>query len=171
MPFVHVSRVFPFIFNFSYIHNHWNGEWFEIFWISIKVTCQEALGFYMFHYFNISIHIIISALFSMISVLCFLFFAGFLKINGPGWGISTIFLPQGAGFLTFFVPMGWGIRPFKKIPQGFAWGRVGSGLELTDTLNKSNLDRPIRIPPSWWVEWNRCLNRLWSSPVFLPVTV
>ena len=57
------------------------------------------------------------------------FFAGFLTIIAPGWGFSTSFLPQGLVFCTFFVPGGWGIRPFKKnSPRGL------SGLELTDTL-------------------------------------
>ena len=32
------------------------------------------------------------------------------------------------------MPEGWGIRPFKKFPWGFAWGGDESGLELTDTL-------------------------------------
>ena len=55
----------------------------------------------------------ISVLFFIISVLrCFVFFTGFLKINTPGVGFSTIFLPRGSG-----------VRPGE-------W----SGLELTDTL-------------------------------------
>ena len=53
----------------------------------IKTTHQEALVFYMFHCFNISKHISISVLFLfIISVSCFVFFAGFLKIIAQGVG-------------------------------------------------------------------------------------
>ena len=38
-----------------------------------------------------------------------------------------ISLPQESGFCTFFMPEGWGIRPFKK-------NSLESGLELIDTL-------------------------------------
>ena len=53
-----------------------------------------------------------------------------------GWGFSTIFLSQGSGFRTVFVPGRVGNLPFQKIPWGFAWGGW-SGLELTDTLRLS----------------------------------
>ena len=38
------------------------------------------------------------------------------------------------GVLNSFCPGGWGIRPSKKLPRGFARGGGWSGLELTDTL-------------------------------------
>ena len=64
-----------------------------------------------------------------------MFFAGFLKIIAPGWGFRMIFLPQGSGFRTFFVP-GVGNSPFQRNSPGVCpGGGVGwSGLELTDTL-------------------------------------
>ena len=72
--------------------------------------------------------------FFIVSISCFVgFFAGFLKIIAPGWGFSTIFLPQGSGFRNFFVPEGWRIRSFKKFHGGLP-GRGWSGLELADTL-------------------------------------
>ena len=40
----------------------------------IQGTYQEALGFYMFHFINISKHISISVLFFKISFSCFVFF-------------------------------------------------------------------------------------------------
>ena len=52
----------------------------------------RSFDFYMFHCFNISKHISISVL----------FFAGFLKIIGPGNGVSHS------------VPRGWGIHPLKN---------------------------------------------------------
>ena len=53
----------------------------------VRATNQEALGVYMFHCFNISKHISMSALFVIIvSVSCFVLFAGFLKIIIPGAG-------------------------------------------------------------------------------------
>ena len=106
-----------------------NGEWFGIFWISIKAIHHKALGFYIFHYFNISKHISVSVLFVQFLYHVLSFLARFLKIIAPGWAFSTIFLPQGSGFHTFFVPEGWGIRPFKKIPRGFARGMVRLGID------------------------------------------
>ena len=56
-----------------------------------------------------------------------------------GWGFSTIFLPQGSGLCTFFVPGGGGDSACQKIPRGFPGG--WSGLELTDTYIKFFLKR------------------------------
>ena len=50
------------------------------------------------------------------------FFAGFLKITAPRVGFWHDFSAPGVGFRTFFVPEGWGIRPLKKFPWGFAQG-------------------------------------------------
>ena len=128
-----------------------NGELFEIFRMSIKATHKEVLDFYMFDCFNISEHISISVLFFIISVSCFVgFFAVFLKIIAQGWGFSTIYLPQGSKFCTFFVLGGGKIALLKKLPGGLPgeW----SGLELTDTLRliwrpdlskQSNLIHPV----------------------------
>ena len=41
----------------------------------------------------------------------------------------------GPGGLNSFLPGGWGIRPPKILPGGFARGGW-SGLELTDTLHR-----------------------------------
>ena len=38
--------------------------------------------------------------------------------------------------------------------------------QLCCQLHKNHCDRPTRILPSRWAEWNSCLNRLWSSPLF-----
>ena len=57
-----------------------------------------------------------------------LFFAEVLKIMAPRVGFSTIFLPQGSGFRTFFV----GNSPFQKDSLGVRPGEW-LGLELTDT--------------------------------------
>ena len=70
---------------------------------------------------------IIAFQFFIISVSCFVgFFGGYLKIIVPGVGFSTIFLPHGSGFRTFFVTGEWGVRPLKKFPgvcrgDGQAW--------------------------------------------------
>ena len=86
---------------------------------------KEALGFYMFHCFNISKHIRISVLFFIISVSYFVgVFAVFLKIIVPGWGFSTIFLPQRSGFRTFFVPR-VGEFAFSKKSLGLCLGGHG----------------------------------------------
>ena len=102
----------------------------------IKATHQEALGFYMFHCFNISNHMIIgiSVLFFIISISCFVgFFAGFLKIKCPASRVlAQFFCPKARGFAFSLCHGGWGILPFKKIPWGLARGEW-SGLELTDT--------------------------------------
>ena len=52
-------------------------------------------------------------------------FAGFLKIIAPGWGFSTIFLPQGSGFRTFLMPGGGEFALSKQFPGGMA--RLGTG--------------------------------------------
>ena len=75
----------------------------------------------MFHCFNISKHISISVLSFIISVSCFVIFAGFLKIIalGGGGGLARFFCPRGQGFALSLCPGGrWGIRPFKKFPGG-----------------------------------------------------
>ena len=98
----------------------------------MKATHQEALVFYMFHCFYISKQYFSTV--SIISVSCFVYFCCFLKIIAPGWGFSTIFLPQGLGFPTFLMPRG-GEFALSKNSVGFALGGGGewSGLELTDT--------------------------------------
>ena len=45
--------------------------------MSIKATHQEAVGFYMFHCFNIFKHISISVLFFLTSVSCLCFLLDF----------------------------------------------------------------------------------------------
>ena len=84
---------------------------------------QEALGFYMYH--NISKPISISVLFFVISVSCFVFFAGFLKIVAPRVGFKHDFCAPGVGFCTVIVPREWGIHPFKKDSPGVCLGRGG----------------------------------------------
>ena len=53
----------------------------------------------------------------------------------PGDGVLARFYRPGV--LSFLFFLGWGIRPSKKLPRGFARGGGGgggwSGLELTDT--------------------------------------
>ena len=109
----------------------------------------------MFHCFNVSKHISISVLFFFCNFcLMILFFCWIFENNCPrGWGFSTIFLSQGSGFRTVFVPRRVGNLPFQKIPWGFAWGGW-SGLELTDTLwlsmtteRTSGFHRPIARRP------------------------
>ena len=68
----------------------------------------------MFHCFNISKYISISVMFFITSVSCFVFFVGFLKIIAPGWGFSTMFLPQRSGFCNFFAGGGMRNLPFQK---------------------------------------------------------
>ena len=92
---------------------------------------QETLGFYMYH--NISKHISILVLFFVISVSCFVFFAGFLKIIAPRVGFKRDFSAPGLGFCTFIVPRGWGIHPYKKDSPGVCLGGGWSDLELADT--------------------------------------
>ena len=93
-------------------------------------------------------------------------FCAFRKQLPQGWGFSTIFLSQGSRFLTFFVPRGWGICPFEKIPLecvcpgGGGW----SGLELTDTLVYMHFEMSLHTPKDivhvydqnflgWWMGW------------------
>ena len=71
---------------------------------------------------NNSKHISILVLFFITSVSCFVFFCWIFESN------STIFLPQGLRFRTFFVPAGWEFALSKNSLGGW------SGLELTDTL-------------------------------------
>ena len=84
----------------------------------------------MFHCFHISKHVSISVLFFIISVSCFVFFAGFLKIIAPGVGFWHDFSAPVVGVSHFLCARGVGNSPFQKIPRGFARG--WSGLELTD---------------------------------------
>ena len=50
-----------------------------------------------------------------------------------------IFLPQGLGFRTLFVPEGWGFALSKKNSPRVCLGGW-SGLELTDTLSLLSID-------------------------------
>ena len=85
----------------------------------------RSFGLYMFHCFNISKPISISVLFFIISILCVVFFAGFLKILAPV--LSRFFCPRGSGFRTFFESGGEEFALSKNSPGGW------SGLELSDT--------------------------------------
>ena len=74
-------------------------------------------------------------MFFMISVLCFVVFAEFLKKNGPRGGVlARFFCPRGRDFALF--GPGDGEFAHSKNSPGFCPGvGVGwSGLELTDTL-------------------------------------
>ena len=99
-----------------------------------KIHPPTSFGLFMFHCFNISKHISISALFYIISVLSFVFFLldCFKIIQSRGLGFSTIFLSQVSGFRTFLC---LGVRnpSFQNdSPRELLGG--WSGLELTDTL-------------------------------------
>ena len=111
-----------------------NEEWFELFWISIKAAHQEALGFYIFHCFNIPKHISISGLFFLISVSCVVgFFCWIFENNSPAGGALALFLcPRGKGLALSLYPGGGEFALSKKFPGG--WSGGWSGLELTDTL-------------------------------------
>ena len=85
----------------------------------------------MFHCFNISKHISISVLFFKISVSCFVFFAGFLKIIVRGGVLARFFCPRG------------GELALSKNSPGVCPG-VWSGSELTATLSK------LQAKPSIW---------------------
>ena len=86
----------------------------------------------MFHYFNISKHISISVLFFLFSILCFVFFGGFLKIIATGVGFSHDFSATGVGVLHFLCARRVENSPFHKKSPGVCPGGW-SGLELTDT--------------------------------------
>ena len=105
--------------------------------MSIKATHQEALGFCMFHCFNISKHISISVLFFLISVSCFVgFFAGFLKVIAPRVGLYHYFSAPGVGVLHFSCARGGGISPFQKNPPKVSPGgmvRLGTDRYITRT--------------------------------------
>ena len=91
--------------------------------IYIKAIHQEALGFYMFHCFNISKHISVSVLFFAIPFSCFVFLCWIFENNCPGGGVSArFFCPRGRGF-AFPLCLGGGkFRPFKTIPRGLPGG-------------------------------------------------
>ena len=73
----------------------------------------------MSHCFNISKHIYLAFVFHNFYLMFCGFFAGFLKRITRGWDFSTILLPQGLEFRTFFVPGGEGGNlPFQKNPGG-----------------------------------------------------
>ena len=93
---------------------------------------KKLCAFIHFHPFKFSKHVSISALFFIISVMCFVVFAEFLKNN---WGFSRIFLPQGRSFALYLGPMGGEFAHSKKFPWVLPGGGGGgwSGLELTDT--------------------------------------
>ena len=94
-----------------------NGEWFEIFWISIKAIHQEALCFYLYH--NISKHISISVLFFIISVW---FLAGFLKISALGGRVLAQF------FALSLCPGGGKFALSKNFPGDLPGGWVWLGI-------------------------------------------
>ena len=48
----------------------------------------------------------------------------------PGVGFWLVFIGLGVGVLKSFLPGGWGIRPSKRLPEGFARGMVRLGIDL-----------------------------------------
>ena len=86
--------------------------------MSIKATHQEAVGFYMFHCFNISKHISFSVLFFTIFISCFVFLCWIFENNCPKGGVlARFFLPQRSGFALALCP-GVGNSPFQKNSPG-----------------------------------------------------
>ena len=78
----------------------------------------------MFHYFNISKYISISALFHNFSLMFCGFFAGFLKIIAPEVGFSTIFPLQGPEFGALSLCPGSGeFALSKNSTNSQAWNR------------------------------------------------
>ena len=75
-----------------------------------------------------------------------MFFAGFLKIIAP-LGFSTIFLPQGSGFRTFFVPgEGGGEFALSKNSSGVCQrGMVMLGTDIVCEQALSDKYKPINI--------------------------
>ena len=55
----------------------------------------------------------------------------------PQGGVLARFYRPGGGCFELFFAWGWGIRPSKKLPEGFCPGGW-SGLELTDTLRQDS---------------------------------
>ena len=78
--------------------------------------------------FNISKHVSVSARLFIISISCFVFFAGFLKIISPGGRRFGLFLCLGSGEFALS-------KNFQGVCPG-GW----PGLELTDILGETNLD-------------------------------
>ena len=92
----------------------------------MKATHQEALGFYMFHCFNISEHINVSVLFFIISVSCFAFLCWIFENNCAVDGVLAQFsYPRGCGFALSLCLERF-ILPFKKFPWGLPRGE-GNG--------------------------------------------
>ena len=89
----------------------------------MKATHQEALGFYIFHCFNISKHISISVLFFIISVSCFVvFFFWIFENNCPDDGfLARFFCPRGRGFALSLCSGDGAFGLSNKIPDGQAW--------------------------------------------------
>ena len=61
-----------------------------------------------------------------------MYFFCFLKIIAPGWGFSTIFLPQGLGFPTFLMPRGGEFalsKKFNGVSLGGGGGMVRLGID------------------------------------------
>ena len=61
-----------------------------------------------------------------------MFFAGFLKIIAPVWGLARFFCPKGRGFALSLCPGGRAFALSKNFP-GVCRGMVRFG--LTDTVN------------------------------------
>ena len=108
-----------------------NGEWFEIFRISIKATHQEALGFYMFHCFNISKYISMNSTVSHNFCLMYCVFCWIFENNYSGGGV-TIFSSPGVRVSHCLCAQGE-TRPFKKIPLGMV--RLGIDWYITAILS------------------------------------
>ena len=90
--------------------------------MSIKATHKKALGFYMFHCFNISKHISISVLFFITSVSCFVFIWWIYENNCPGVEVlAQFFRPRGQGFALSLCPWGGEFALSKNTP-GFCPG-------------------------------------------------
>ena len=91
-----------------------NGEWFEIFRISLKATYQEALTFICF------------TVLIFLNILAFqYFFPAILKIIASGWGFSMIFLLDGRTFAVSLCPGGGEFALSKKFPRALPRGGDG----------------------------------------------
>ena len=84
----------------------------------------------MFHCLKISKHISISVLFFIVSISCFVFFAGFLKIIAPGGGVlERFFCPRGRGFALSLCLGGGEFARSKQFPGGSPEGMVRLGTD------------------------------------------
>ena len=97
----------------------------------LKAIHHEALCFYMFHFFNISICISISALFFIKFLPHVLFFAEFLEMIVLGWVFPQSFCPRGRGFTLSYCPGGLEFALSESSP-GVCRGD-GQAWKLTDT--------------------------------------